>query len=345
MSQGLHPEEADRRFDAWLSGMKEEVEGLINRADRASGGKGVGDSAKAAAESEDASDVSDEVAKLQRLVGDLQQQLGQQHQDVRGWLGLVDKRLEAVIDADSGAMEKRDFLVAMLMAVRREGYDTPRQACVLPPWSFAGAHGLSDDEQLPDVWLTRLKEWREDDFKEGKGFFMKKIRLFLVCAHTHRLVPCGPNGQGYDIQQPRTWFRTSIGLATFALQVMCSTLAAMAVAPLAGGGAAVEAALSATMGKLEAMLQHQLAGLTVNDDGAPVNVGSQVGYKAIHAIWFNVACNKLRFLFTPPPPSPLRGAPHNSDTLSKHRTSVICLTRQKLNSGEYTNTHPLTSHP
>ncbi|CAN0187922.1 unnamed protein product, partial [Ectocarpus sp. 8 AP-2014] len=35
------------------------------------------------------------------------------------------------------------------------------------------------------------------------------MRLFLVCAVTHRLVPCGPDGQGYDIQRPRSWFRMS----------------------------------------------------------------------------------------------------------------------------------------
>lgn len=216
-SRGFHPEQADRRFDVWLGGMEEEVEGLVNGAKKASEMEGIEDGAEAMAPHEDASGVSGEVAKLQRLVEDLQLQLGKQHQDVRGWLGVVDKRLEAVVDADAGAMKRQDFLVAMLMAVRREGFDTPRQACVLPPWKFTEAHGLSEDEQSPEVWLTRLKEWREDDFKEGKGFFKKKKRLFLVCALTHRLVPCGPNGQGYDIQHARTWFRRSISLATFAL--------------------------------------------------------------------------------------------------------------------------------
>ena len=302
--------------------MKEELESLITRAKKAAGGDGGEDGAKAREEREDASGVSDEVAKLQRLVGDLQQQLGQQHQDVRGWLGVVDKRLEAVVDADAGALEKQDFLVAMLMAVRREGFDTPRQACVLPPWKFAEANGLSEDEQSPKVWLTRLKEWREDDFKEGKGFFKKKKRLFPVCAHTHRLVPCGPNGQGYDIQQARTWFRTSLNVATFALQVVCSTLAAMAVAPLAGGGAAVEATVSAAMGSFESLLQDQLAGLTASD-GSPVNTGSQVGGQTRHVIKFEVVPTRGCYLLVVQPFT--RGHFHHQlfGTSSERRTLLV----------------------
>lgn len=58
--------------------MKEELEGLVNRAKKTAGGVEGGEGgAKARVEREDASCVSDEVAKIQRLVGDLQQQLGQ----------------------------------------------------------------------------------------------------------------------------------------------------------------------------------------------------------------------------------------------------------------------------
>lgn len=98
------------------------------------------------------------------------------------------------------------------------------------------------------MWVKRLDEWREDGFKEGKGAFKKKKRLVLVCAHAHRLVPCGPNRQGYDIEQPRTRFRMSVSVATLALQVLCTTLSAMAVAPLSGAGAAIEATASAAVG-------------------------------------------------------------------------------------------------
>lgn len=237
--------------------MKEEVESLVH------GAKGS----------------TNEVAKLLQSVGDLQQQLDQ-HQDVRGWIEAEFKPLADAIYADDGVMGKLDFVVTMLMADRSEEFDTPRQACVLPPWKFAQARGLSEEEQMPEVWVKRLEEWREDDFKEGKGFFRKNKLLFLVCAQTHRLVPCGPNGQGYDVQRVRTWVRKSATLATFALQVVSSTLAAIAAAPMAGGGA-VQATVSAAMGSMESMLQDQLERLILHDDndGASVDVGSKVRTK------------------------------------------------------------------
>lgn len=248
--QGGHPEQFQRRFESWLSDTKEELKSLLN------GAKGC----------------TEDVA-----VRDLQQQLEKQHQDVREWVTtLGEKRLADSIDADDGVMGSLDFIVAMLMAMRREGIDAPRHACVLPPWKFAEDRGLSEDEQMRETWFKRLEEWQEDDFKGGKRFFMKKKRLFLVCAHTHRLVPCGPNGQGYDLQQPRTWFRMAANVVTFALQVTCAMLSAMTAAPLSGAGAAVEATVSATLGTFESMLQDQIAGLTLHDDGADVDVEPQV---------------------------------------------------------------------
>lgn len=278
VSRGLHPEQAQHRFNHWLDGMREEVESLVRRA-RESTEEDAEDRTKPEG-SEDVGGVLEEVAKLRRLVGDVQSQLGQQHQEVQRWLGTVGKPFAHGIDADDGVMGRLDFVVAMLMAVRSEGFDTPRMACVLPPWEFAEAHGLSEEEQKPEAWVKRLKEWREDDFKEGKGFLKKKKLIFLVCAHTHRLVPCGLNGQGYDIQQPRKWFRMTVSLAKFALQVACSTLAAMAAVSAAGAGAVAEATVSAAMGRFESMVEAQLEGLTLDDDCVDVGVERQVGQKS-----------------------------------------------------------------
>lgn len=248
---------------------------------------------------------TDDAAKSQPSVRDLQHQLEQQHEDVREWVGtLGDRRVADVIDADDGVMGRLDFVVAMLMAMRKEGSDTPRHACVLPPWKFKEAHGLSEDEQMPGTWVKRLEEWQEGDFKDGKGVFKKKKRLFLVCAHTHRLVPCGPSGQGYDIQQPRTWFRMSASIAAFALQVTCSTLSAMAAVPLSGADAAVEATVSAAMGTLESMLSDQVAGLTLGNDGADVDVdvdaGPQVSEHNTKSIHRFGACGLCASTIIPP---------------------------------------------
>ncbi|CAM9463484.1 unnamed protein product [Scytosiphon promiscuus] len=275
-SRGLRAELNQLRFDTWLKSMQEEAETLLHVSERVTREDISEEEMNENAVGREAfSGVAHEMTKLQTLVGDLQQQLKNHRQDVRGWLGGVDNRLENVIDADAGVMEKQDFLVAMLKAVRSEGFDTPRQACILPPWKFAQAHGLSESEQSPEGWVRRLGEWRKDDFKQGKGFFTKKKRLFLVCAHTYRLVPCGPNGQGYDIHQSRTWVRMSCSVAAFALQVVCTTLAAMATAPLAGLGAAAEAGVSAAMDSFESILQDQVEGLVFGDDNASMGMSYQ----------------------------------------------------------------------
>lgn len=260
--QALEPEQSQRRFDSWVYGMNEKLESLLHGANGS----------------------TDEVTKLRRELVEVKHQLGHQRQDMRRWLGVKDQCVARGVDADDGVMGKLDSLVTMMMAVRREGFDIPRRACVLPPWKFAEAHGLSEAEQSPEVWVKRLEEWREDDFKEGKGFFKKKKLLFLVCAQTHRIVPCGPNGQGYDIQQLRTWLRVSFSVAKFALQVVCSTLVAIGVAPLSGAAAAAETAVSKATERLESMLEAHLEGLTLHDGDADVDVEPQVESSGIPPI-------------------------------------------------------------
>lgn len=111
--------------------LREEVERFLSRGKQTSDEKGVEKSAKVA-KHEDTGDAPDEEEKLQRPVEDLRQQLERQYHDLRGRFGVVNKRLEAVIDADAGAMRKQDFLMAMLMAMRSAGFDAPRLASVLP---------------------------------------------------------------------------------------------------------------------------------------------------------------------------------------------------------------------
>ena len=267
-SQGLHPEQAQFRFEAFFRGVKEELEDLLHGVIGSTDGV-----------LQDVKGSADEISKIRQSVGDLQQQLMQHQDDVRGWITSEFKPLANAIYADDGVMGRLDFIVAMLMETRREGFDTPRRACVLPPWKFANAHGLSEYEQEPEQWVKRIKEWQDDDFKDGKGFSIKKKRLFLVCAQTNRLVPCGPNGQGYDIQQARTWFKKSITAAAFALRMMCATLSAMLATPLAAAGAIAESTVSAAMEHVESLMQDHLEGLTRNDHTSDMAMDTEVSHE------------------------------------------------------------------
>lgn len=129
-----------------------------------------------------------------------------------------------------------DLLVAMGLDLRAEPIDAPRRACVLPSWHFALEQGLSDEEKQPDAWRKRLDEWRQGGCRGKKYFFTKKTRLFLVCARTDRLVPCGHEGHGYgySIECARKWLRAAVGLTTLTINVVCATLGGIAIPSLPG---------------------------------------------------------------------------------------------------------------
>lgn len=121
--------------------------------------------------------------------------------------------------------------VRNMVNVQLEGkFDIPRLACILPPWEFECEQGLSEDEQSPKRWMHRLSEWEAHDFREGKGLFQKKSRLFMVCAQTHRLVPCGPNGHGYELCSLRKWASMATGAVTAVLEITCATFGAVLAA-------------------------------------------------------------------------------------------------------------------
>ncbi|CAM9393730.1 unnamed protein product, partial [Laminaria digitata] len=225
---------------------------------------------------------------LQLTVEDIQRRLEGDERDVLrglettiGGLNASNAKMAELLAADDGVMERLDFLEAMLMTVRGDKVDTPRHACLLPG-NYAEPHGLSDELRRPEVWTRKVEEWRESDFEAGKGVWKKKMRLFLVCAHSHELVPCGHNGRGYDIQSVRKWVRMTVDVAKFALQVTCATVAAVAVAQLPAttlGGVGGQAGEAASAG-----LSGMLGGLTLrgdNDDAAGVQALEGNAYECL----------------------------------------------------------------
>ena len=168
---------------------------------------------------------------LKRTLEEIQANMGGMEAEVGRVKAQIAEMAADMVAADDGVRETLDVVVTMLMAVRGDTVDTPRQACVLPG-DYAEPHGLTNDLQHPKVWTKKLEEWIESDLKAGKGVWKKKMRLFLVCAHTQELVPCGHDGRGYDIRRARKWVRVTVDLAKFALQVTCASLVAVAVAQL-----------------------------------------------------------------------------------------------------------------
>lgn len=164
--------------------------------------------------------------------------------------------------------ENMGHVVMMMGAMRGEASPTPRLAVLLDKWDFECERGLSIEEQDPGTWWRRLSEG-----KNRGGRFGRKMRLFLVCASTYRLVPCGDNGQGYEIWRPRKWLTRTIVvtkvLLQAILQVTCSTLGAVAAGALASNlfGEATEALFDVAQEGAVSTLQARLQSLEGSEDG------------------------------------------------------------------------------
>lgn len=114
-------------------------------------------------------------------------------------------------------------------------WPVPRLVCVLPPLD----RELTEDDRLFNSWSDRLKAWCKDGTKKGKGKgkvagkgkFTQELQLFLLCAHDLSLAECGPDGQGYESSELRSWIqkvrlplKVGLGLGSIALKV-CTGLA------------------------------------------------------------------------------------------------------------------------
>ena len=148
---------------------------------------------------------------------------------------VMDKLMEEFKrQVDSESKLTRD-LKEMVMADRKKDVDFPSDVCVLPPWEFEKSDGgLTAAEQNQASWQKRRDDWQQSCKKDGKFVFFKKTRLFLVCSRSQRLVPSGHNGQGYELELPRTWFRRTMKTASTVATVGASAVGLAAAAPVAG---------------------------------------------------------------------------------------------------------------
>lgn len=121
------------------------------------------------------------------------------------------------------------FIKTVMDKIRSETYDTPRLACLLSPWTFSLPQGLSPEEQDPKIWTRRLLDGGAS--KTG-GWFRENMQLFLVCACTYRLVPCGPEGHGYKIRQFRTWMKSTVDIMRVMVELTSIVLGASVASDL-----------------------------------------------------------------------------------------------------------------
>lgn len=185
------------------------------------------------------------------------------------WVEEIVTRVETLVAGQSNAQQRTYQVVQannqMLKRQLAAGLDTPPLACVLCPWKpCVLSEGLSSSEQDPANWGRKLDE---DAFKKSEGFLKTKMRLLLLCAHSHRLVPCGPLGQGYELQHVRKWVKNTVGVVNMMLRITLASLCGAVGAELASTALdeAVGAAFGVAREEIESVLRSRLDSLAVGE--------------------------------------------------------------------------------
>ena len=137
----------------------------------------------------------------------------------------------------------------------------PRHAVLLPPREDEALE-LTDAEREASSWVQRLKDWRAQGKRAGKGVVSKEYRLFFLCAHDCSLAECGFEGKGYRLKCPRKWVKSGglqfVKALLMVVNVALKTFAGLSI-PADGiasvGGNAWDEILSSTVeGAAEASL-------------------------------------------------------------------------------------------
>lgn len=120
------------------------------------------------------------------------------------------QKQQKILKRTDGVGITQEFVKPVMQRMRAAQLKTPRLACMLVTWKFEYRQGLSPQEQESHRWTRR-----QIDASKGKakGWFTEDMWLYLVCAHTYLLVPCGPDGHGYRIQRCRTRVGNAVGSA------------------------------------------------------------------------------------------------------------------------------------
>lgn len=224
------------------------------------------------------------------------------------------EELLELFDSDDGVGKEFSVLKsimmemrALLVKIRGEQVDIPRLACILPEWDFELSEGLTKDEQSaegPKGWKTRLREWEKDGFRDGKKLFTKTKRLFLVCADSYRLVPCGSKGQGYKSCSLRTWAKWATRGASMMLEIFSATLGPMVAARLPStilGGIAAHG-LESAQEKIVSEIQSRMESSAATQDVSPVGPSGDCSWPEpvstiIHIVIAVLAWSVVRPLF------------------------------------------------
>ncbi|CAN0308250.1 unnamed protein product, partial [Ectocarpus sp. 6 AP-2014] len=84
--------------------------------------------------------------------------------------------------------------------------------CVLPA-PESGEKPLEERDRSFEEWSGVLRKWCLEGKKKGRGFAMRKLRLFFVFPQDMSLAECGPDEQGYEVKELLNWAKKARPLA------------------------------------------------------------------------------------------------------------------------------------
>ncbi|CAN0073764.1 unnamed protein product [Ectocarpus sp. 8 AP-2014] len=141
------------------------------------------------------------------------------------------KRMLAVISEDQQEVLRRTGTISGNVGrVLQEQLDLRRRVAAM---STVLEHVAMDEMRMPHTFLVLPEEQRK--LRRPKQWFADRGRLHFVCAHGLELVPCGKDGAGFLVAQPKEWIKKHATLLR--VSVMAILAASAVVGNAASGGA------------------------------------------------------------------------------------------------------------
>ncbi|CAM9796640.1 unnamed protein product [Laminaria digitata] len=142
------------------------------------------------------------------------------------------KRMLAVISEDQQEVLRRTGTISGDVGrVLQEQLNLRRRVTAM---STVLEHLAMDEMRMPHTFLV-LPE-KQAKLRRPKQWFADRGRLHFVCAHGLELAPCGKDGAGFLVSQPKEWMKKH---ATLLQVTVMAILAAAAVAGTAASGGAI----------------------------------------------------------------------------------------------------------
>lgn len=108
------------------------------------------------------------------------------------------RKLAAISENQQEVLRRTGTIAANVDRVLQEQLDLRRRVAAM---STVLEHLAMDEMRMPHAFLVLLK--KQSRLPRPKQWFADRGRLRVVCAHGLELVPCGEDGTGFLVSQPK----------------------------------------------------------------------------------------------------------------------------------------------